>query len=407
MSNKNKRSLVLGCLLCSCWSMDVLAQSKEEQEMQQMLEMMKGQGMDPQQLQQMEGFMQNMMQMEMQQKNAELAKKQQVFADETAGHGTATIEVEGRRYDLRVTRCEVRDSKQGIFSIQARQAPGLDEGELSIYSDGPDRQQSVNFSARTQPPANYTARTRGLMLDGKVLNWQGQIESGNRRLSMTLSLSCGAEAVFYDTATRERPDAATNVATLYLGPETYTFEAGHCSTEAYRDGNWEVFFEATATGNFRGQPAVLLLTSGRGIAGTESAGAGESHSLDLLLGELTPEQRQLSPGALERQLDEKVNAYRMQQMAAHEKKYGKAYWETLPPAEMAAALEASSAEMDIMSAEANAMQFPSAGSSDGMTTFKGRDIVFRGPPMRTSDAERAPALRELSARPEVFITCGG
>ena len=92
-------------------------------------------------------------------------------------------------------------------------------------------------------------------------------------------------------------------------------------------------------------------------------------------------------------------------MAAHEKKYGKAYWDTLPPAEMSAAMNASSAEMSAIIAQANAMRFPSADSSNGMTTFKGQDIVYHGPPMRTSDAERAPVFRELPARPEVFLTC--
>ena len=405
MINKNNRRLVLVCLLCAC-SPNVLAdQSREQLEMQQMMEMMKSQGMDPQQMQQFEGFMQNMMQMETQKKDAEVAKKQQAFEQQTTGHGTATVVVEGRQYDLKITECEVRNSQQSVFTIRARQAPGLDDAELSIYSDGVGRPQSVHFSTRTRPPTNYQTNDPQLQLAERSLTWQGQVDSDQRALPMTLNLSCGKEAVFYDTASRERPDTDDNVVTLYLGPETYTFEAGRCSSDTYRNGNWEVFFEVTATGSFRGRPAIVLLESGRGIAGTESAGAGESHGMDLLLGEITAEQRQLSPHALTRQLREKVDAYRNQQMAAYQKKYDKDYWNSLSPSEMGAAMNASNAEMSAMTARADAMQFPAASSHEGVTTFSEEGIVFRGPAMRTSDAERAPELQNLTAMPELFVTC--
>lgn len=381
----------------------------QQEELKQALEMMKQQGMDPQQLQQMEGFMQNMVQMEAQKKNAALAKQQHAFEADTAGFGSAAVEVEGNRYDLKITRCEVKDSKQGIFNIQARQAPGLEEGELSIHSDGEGRQQSVRFSINTRPPTSYRADSPGLKLDGKVLSWQGPVEvvSDKRKLQFTLNLSCGAEAVFYDTATRERPDKAPNIVTLYLGPETYEFEAGRCSTKPYRTGNWEVVFETTATGSFRGRPAILLLTSGRGISGTESSGVGRSSNIELLLGEISSEQRQLSPLELKKQLAARVGAYRSKQLADHEKKYGKAYWDKVPPAEITAAMEVSGAEMDQIMAKAHAMEFPSASDNQGVTTINGQDVVFRGPAMRTSDADRAPVFRDLSATPEIFLRCDG
>jgi hypothetical protein len=405
MNNKKNYLFAMIYLLCACYVNVSAAETREELEMRQMLEMMKSQGMDPQQMQQMEGLMQNMMQMEVQKKNAEVARQTQSFEAETAGFGTATVEVEGKRYDLKVTECEVRDSRKGIFTIRARQAPGLDEGELSIYSDGVDRAQSVSFSTRTRPPVNYHAERPGLKLADRSISWKGQVESNGRKLPFTLSLNCGAEAVFYDTASRERPDKPANIMTLYLGSETYEFEAGRCSTEAYRNGNLEVFFEATATGDFRGQPAIVLLEGGRGIAGTESEGAGEFHSLDLLLGEISPEQRLLSPFKLQKQLSEKMEAYRNKHLAMHQKKYDKAYWNQLPPAEMPAALDASSAEMDVIMKQADAMRFPYAESNQGVITINGQDIVYRGPAMRTSDAERAPALKNLSASPEIFLSC--
>lgn len=377
----------------------------EQQEINQALEMMKQQGMDPEQTQQMENIFKNMSEMGARQEAAQASKEQQEFEAATAGYGTAQVEVEGKRYDLKFTKCEVKDAKKGVFTIQARQAPHLDDGELSIYNDGTKLRQSISFSTNSRPAANYHSNNLDIEFDGQALSWQGPVESNQRRLPMTLSLKCGAEAVFYDTATRERPDTAANVVTLYLGPETYEFEAGRCSSEAYHTGNWEVFFEAIATGSFRGRPAILLLHSGRGVSGTESHGVGESHKLDLLLGEITPEQRKMSISELERQLAQKISTSRKQQMAAHENKYGKAYWDQVPPAEMAAALEITGAEMDAIMAKADAMRFPSADSHEGMTMFNEEGIIFRGPPMRTNDADRAPAFKDLSATPEVFVTC--
>ena len=368
----------------------------QQEELKQALEMMKQQGMDPQQLQQMEGFMQNMVQMEAQKKNAALAKQQHAFEADTAGFGSATVEVEGNRYDLKITRCEVKDSKQGIFNIQARQAPGLEEGELSIHSDGEGRQQSVRFSINTRPPTSYRADSPGLKLDGKVLSWQGQVEvvPDNRKLQFTLNLSCGAEAVFYDTATRERPDKAPNVVTLYLGPETYEFEAGRCSTKPYRTGNWEVVSPPPPPPG----PPGFSPPAGRDKAGRPQLTAAWRNIL---------QQRQLSPLELKKQLAARVGAYRNKQLADHEKKYGKAYWDKVPPAEIAAAMEVSGAEMDKIMAKAHAMEFPSASDNQGVTTINGQDVVFRGPAMRTSDADRAPVFRDLSATPEIFLRCDG
>jgi len=382
------------------------AQSAEEEELKQVLEMMKAQGADPQQVQQMENMFRNMSQMEAQKKNTQIAKEQQEFDTATDGYGTAVVEVDGKRYDLKVTKCEVKDSKGGVFTLLARQAPGVDSGELSIHSDGVDRRQSINFSVNSRPPVNYNTTGAGLQLDGKDLSWQGLVESNNRKQSLALSLSCGVEAVFYDTASRARPDKSANIMTLYLGPEAYDFQAGRCSTEPYRTGNLEVVFEASATGSFRGRPAIVLLSSSRGVAGTESEGAGQFHTLDLLLGEISPAQARLSPLELKKQLSETVVSYRAQQMAAHQKKYNEEQLSNSSPSEMSAAMDAYSADMDAINAKADGMRFPSANSNQGVITINGQDILYRGPALNTRDAKRAQQFQNLSALPEVFVRCG-
>ena len=88
----------------------------EQQEINQALEMMKQQGMDPEQMQQMENIFKNMSEMGARQEAAQASKEQQEFEAATAGYGTAQVEVEGKRYDHKVTKCEVKDAKKGVLS---------------------------------------------------------------------------------------------------------------------------------------------------------------------------------------------------------------------------------------------------------------------------------------------------
>lgn len=382
----------------------VLADTAEQQELNQALEMMKGQGMDPQQLQQMENMLKNIGQMEARKKDSRISRELQAFEAETTGYGTAQVEVEGKRYDLTVTKCEVKDSKSGNFTIKARQVPGMDDGELAVYSDGVKLSRSVQFSTRSTPPANYYTENPELEFDGKTLDWTGTVESNARKVSLTLRLDCGAEAIYFDKPSRPRPDTPANTLTLYLGSETYEFEAGRCSLKAYRTGNLMVDFEATTTGTFRGRPAIILLTKSHGV-GLEGRSAGYFHNFDLLLGELSAEQRRLSPLDVKKQLSEVVETYQTRELLAHQKKYDKDTWNNVPPDKLNEVMEASSKEMSAFMDKADAMRYPEATSHGGVVTIDGRDVMFRGLAMSTSDASRAPEFVDLSALTEAFVTC--
>lgn len=396
--------LTISLFILSGYENAVLAETPEQQELDQVMEMMKQQGMDPQQMQQMENMFKNMSQMEARKKNARIENEQQEFEAATAGYGTAQVEVEGKRYELKVTKCEVKDSRNGVFVIKASQAPGLDNGELSVHSDGVKLQQSVQFSIRSTPPENYHSANPGLVFDGKALTWEGIVESNKRNVSLALNLGCGAEAVYYDKPSRPRPDTPANTLTLYLGGETYEFEAGRCSLKEYRTGNLMVDFEATATGTFRGRPAILLLTKSHGV-GPEGGSAGSFHDFDLLLGELSAEQRGLSPFEVKQQLTGVVEAYQSKQMLAHQKKYSKESWNSVPPEKLNELMEASNREMTVYMEKADAMRYPEAASRGGVVTVDGQAILFRGPALSTSDASRAPEFTDLSAPPEAFVTC--
>ncbi len=379
----------------------------EQQELNQAMEMMKKSGMDPEQLQQMENIFKNISDSEAQKKSSKLNAEKQAFEAATAGYGTAQVEVEGKQYDLKLQKCEVKDRGAGIFSIQGRQAPGADEGELRIQSDGTKLQSYVQFSTKSMTFDTYEIENPAFTFDGKTLSWKGVVAASNRaKVPLALNLSCGAEAVYYDKPSKPRKKTPVNVLTLYLGDETHFFEAEHCTTEAYRTGNLMVDFETTATGTFRGRPAIVLLTKSHGV-GLEGGSAGYFHELDLLLGELSAEQRRLSPFKVQKQLNVVLETYRQKEHVAHQEKYSKKMYDSLPPEKLVETMNTSQEEYSRIMAKAEAMRYPEAESQGGMITINGQDVFFRGPAMSTNDANRAPEFQDLSSIPEIWVTCGG
>ncbi|MGB5707461.1 MAG: hypothetical protein WBM41_11550 [Arenicellales bacterium] len=405
MKNTYKRLTIALFIPMLCLTNAINAQTKEQQEMQQVLEMMKASGVDQAQIDQMENMLKSMMKMEIQRKGAKIDKEKEKFDTATAGYGSGMAAVEGKRYALTVTKCEVRDRKKGAFTIQAKEAPGLDGGELSIYSDGISSPRSVSFSTRIKPYKNYHSQNPDLQFDGKTLIWEGLAQSESQELPFSLNLSCGSEAVYYDQATRAPLGDTGKSVTLYLGADTYSFQAGRCTNEKYRTGNLMVDFEVTAAGDFRGRPAIVLLSSSHGVG--EGEGAGPFHNFELLLGEITEDQRSVSPIELKQALSKEVEAFRSKQLEMHQKKYSEEFWATVTPENINQALDASSKEMNLIMDRADAMVLPSARSVGGNNSIDGQNAVFRGPAMQTSDADRAPQLQNLEAIPEVHISCSG
>jgi hypothetical protein len=68
-------------------------------------------------------------------------------------------------------------------------------------------------------------------------------------------------------------------------------------------------------------------------------------------------------------------------------------------------LEASSKEMSVFMDKADAMRYPEATSHGGLVTIDGKDVLFRGRAMSTSDASRAPEFEDFTTLTEAFVTC--
>ena len=386
--------------------------ASQQEEMQKVLDMLKGQGMDEQTQKQMEQMFKNMSEMGAQQQASKLKKAQQKFAADTAGHGTAQVEVEGKQYELKMIECKIIDRRTAHFSMRARQSPGAGNGELWVRGGGGHSQSSIGFSHEKKDLYEESGNPT-FQLNGKMLKWEGEVAMGNRKkVPLKFSLTCGAEMEDYATPSKPNPKSPANVLTLEMGKERHTFEAGLCSTKEYRTGNLIVEFESTATGMFRGRPAIVLISKSHPAESKQSF-----QNMDLLLGELTLEQRLLSPLNVAQQLQDTVSAYlkketvavgkvRDKEMAAFEKKYGNAPKGNVKEWSDAfnKLMDRQGKAMDKVQAHAKSMRYPK-GRSFGAITVKGQEIHFGGSKLSTQDASRAPEFQDLPEKTELWVTC--
>lgn len=371
----------------------------QQQELQKALEMMKKQGMDAKTQKQMEDMFKNMSEVGAKQQSAKLKKEQQKFEVETAGHGTAQVVVGAKQYELKMTECKITDRNTGHFTMSARQAPGNENASLGVNGGGGHSGNTIQFSVKK---GFYEAGNPTFQLNGKTMEWEGAVEGDKGKVPLKFHLTCGAEMVDYATPSKPRPKSSVNNLTLQLGGETFEFDAGHCSTAEYRTGNLMVEFDATATGTFRGRPAIILLSKSHAVV---EYGGEYFQNLDLFLGELSAEQRSLPPREVERQIQQIGQEYSNKEMAAIQQKY-KEMFKSVPPEKIGEVIEAQGKEMDGVTEKVKAMRYPTATSHYGAITVNGRDIHYRGPKMDTNDAARTPEFKNLSAIPEVWVTCG-
>ena len=369
----------------------------QQQELQKALEMMKKQGMDEKTQKQMENMFKNMSEVGAKQQSAKLKKEQQAFETETANNGTAHVELEGKRYELKVIECVVRDRSRGLLSIHARQAPGKEAGELRVT--GSSREGGVWFSLGKP---SYRSDQAKFPFNGETLEWEGVVSGEKGEVPMKFYLTCGAEEMDYEKETKPRPKKPVNILTLALGDETFTFKAGHCSTTEYRTGNLIVEFDATATGMFRGRLAIILLSKSHAAV---EYGGEYFQEMDLFLGELSAEQRRLSPREVRGQIQNIGQEYNIKEQTAIQKKY-KEMFKSVPPEKIGEVIVAQGKEMDRLTEKVEAMRYPEASSRGGAITVNGQNVHYRGPKMHTQDAARAAEFQDLSAEPEIWVTCG-
>jgi len=400
--------------------------TSQQQDMKQMMEMLKKQGMDEKTQEQMENMFKGMGQKMDKRQAAQTKKEQEQFETETVGHGTAIVEVEGKRYDLTVTKCELWGTESGQFNIEARQPPAEGAWKLSM---GARKKSSVGVTFQFgrqgywregQGPVD---KSSSLVIEDNGLQWKGLVDE-RENVPITIQVTCGAEMVNYAAPPRSNPASSVNVLTLQMGKEKHAFQAGLCSTKEYRTGNLMVQFEATATGTFRGRPAIILLSKSHPVESKRMF-----QDMDLLLGELTPEHRMLSPLKVAEQLRNKVEMFSRKETAAIQEKYQtkiatwqkrfdnevadlkKKHGKHVPPDKMGKLMapfnllmDAQGKEMDKVQEQVKAMRYPK-GRSFGRITVKGQEVHFGGSKLSTQDTSRTPEFKNLPEKTELWVTC--
>lgn len=372
---------------------------KQQEEMQKVFEMMQGSGVDAKQMQQMQGMMQFMMNKGMQMKQNETNQEKAEFAKKMANNGKATVETEGQMFNLSVTKCEVKNREAGLYTISAKQGPGGDDAELQIQGDDQAQRSQLQFNFSRK---YNSVQQQNFNFDGKSLTWEGQMSGDHGAVALALNLDCGAEALFLDQPSTAKSSMAkneANVLTFKLGDESYEFEAGLCSTKKYRTGNLMVVFEATATGSFRGRPAVILLSKSHPVGQTKMF-----DNMSLLLTELTPEQRQLAPLKVRQQLDKVINDYQTQAIQEHQKKYDKDFYESVAPEKLLEVMNQTSTELDVIMDKAKAMKYPAA-RGHGAITIKGKEVLFRSARKLASGNSNVPEFKDLPKQSEIWLRC--
>ena len=378
----------------------------QEEKMQNMLDVIKGmsqgggkgKGLDEKTERQLEQLFKGMDQKKEKRQAVQTKKEQQQLEAATVGHGNALLQVGKQEYQLTMITCTSWGPTSGRFMIEARQPPIKGPGILKI-SRGAQGVGTLQFEIGRD--IYYVEGSQSLLLKGKSLEWKGTAlgPPDNSPQPLAVRLTCGAEMKDYAASPGIKQPAANNVLTFQLGKESYAFETGYCSTEARHTGNLVVEADVTATGVFRGRPAIILLSK------SHPAGSGRQFiNMELLLGKLSAKQRTLPSGELQQQLRKQVAAYQEEAMAAVRKKYPPEMFNSVPPAKLPEVLEAQNREMGAVQKRADEMKFPSA-RSQGTITVKEEHITFRGPKFHTNDASRAPEFKELSGDPELEVTC--
>jgi len=391
--------------------------TSQQQDMKQMMEMLKKQGMDEKTQEQMENMFKGMGQKMDKRQAAQTKIEQQQFESATVGHGIAIVEVEGKRYDLTVTKCELWGGGTGKFNIEARQPPVKGAWKLTMGADKRTR-VGLTFQAGRKgywrEQAGSPDKTSSLRIKENGIQWNGLVGEGEN-IPATIQVTCGAEMQNYAKPAMSPKNIPPHVLTLSLGDETHPFQIGYCSTKAYRTGNLMVEFDATATGTFRGRPAIILLSKSHSIDDQP----GKFEEMTLLLGELTNEQRAFSPWKINQEHNEKINAFSSKANLAIQKKYEKKmaaiqekYGKDIPPEKMSEVMDVMNKasdvqgqEMDKVEEQVKAMRFPEA-RSNGTVSINGKEGLFRGPKFRVLHGKNVSEFKNLEDRPEVQLNCG-
>lgn len=160
---------------------------------EQMKEMMRSQGMTPEQMKGFENVMGGVYQQSARMQAAELEREQQEFEAAYGSNPLARLDIDDKSYSLRVTECTkyaADANNKELFVMRAKQPPGEDGVTLGVNCC---QRSEAGGSVKivSAEGAHMEAIPENPDFDGQSYNWAGEVESerGDRPV-VKIELSC-------------------------------------------------------------------------------------------------------------------------------------------------------------------------------------------------------------------------
>ena len=163
-----------------------------QQELEQVKEMMRQSGVDPEQMKQLEAIMGQIGEQEAARREARNAAGNPEYEELHENFGIAVVTMDGERFELDVIRCSKQDLDQGLFAIEALRGPDLDNGRLIVNGAGAYAPSTLTYS---EVGRQYRAGNASFAFDGQQLEWSGPVDGPDGRKAFQLAVTCRAADV--------------------------------------------------------------------------------------------------------------------------------------------------------------------------------------------------------------------
>jgi len=162
-----------------------------QDQVDQMMEMMKESGLTPEQLQEAQSVLQGVSQQEAQHRASEAQAETAEFEAAAEGQGMAFVTVGNERHEFQVTECDTERLADGIYVIKARKGSGKKVARIEVFGRGHRYQPSIQFWLKGRGDA-YEIDDSAVDFDGQKLGWEGVAYAPTGgEVSAEISVTCG------------------------------------------------------------------------------------------------------------------------------------------------------------------------------------------------------------------------
>lgn len=177
-----------------------------QQELEQVKEMMRQSGVDPEQMKQLEAIMGQIGEQEAARREARNAAGNPEYEEMHENFGVAVVTMGGERFELDVIRCSTQDLDQGLFAIEALRGPDRHNGHLIINGAGAYAPSTLMYS---EIGRQYRVGDASFAFDGQRLEWSGQVDGPDGQQAFEFTLTCRAAGVAASITNARREGGAS------------------------------------------------------------------------------------------------------------------------------------------------------------------------------------------------------